>query len=226
MSRGIFNFLFPSCCGDGCIGSPGVDLLLGEGLSGRSFPASRPERDCMRILHCVIIQRYMVESSGLTGCAIIWCMAKGQSFPYDSEIAEMIWERIAVNPIGLDDVLETLANEGVAVPSRSTWYHWLKTVPEMADYSARAREMQADCIVGLAVKHAMTDRNGERVKTDKDGVEITTGDNVERSKLIYQALMRRAGQLNPKVYGEKITHAGDPEQPLEVVIRRVGAKSE
>jgi hypothetical protein len=144
-------------------------------------------------------------------------MSEGRAFPYDPEIAEMIWDRIAINPVGLEDVLETLSNEGVAVPSRSTWYKWLKTVPAMVEQSARAREMQADHIAGLAVKHAMTDRNGEQVKTNKDGAEITTRDNVERSKLIYQALMRRAGQLNPKVYGEKI----DVEHSGEVAVKRV-----
>ena len=65
MSRSIFRFLFPSCCSLCGVSSPGIDLLLGEGLSGRSLPASRPERNCMRILHCVIIQRYTSPSRAI-----------------------------------------------------------------------------------------------------------------------------------------------------------------
>ena len=143
-------------------------------------------------------------------------MAKGKAFTYDAKISAMIWERIAISPIGLDSVLEILANEGVAVPSRSTWYKWLQTIPEMADNSARAREMQADFLAGLAVKHAMCDREGKRIKTGPDGKEIITSDNVERSKLIYQALMKRAGQLNPKVYGDKTALTGPEGGPIEI----------
>jgi hypothetical protein len=32
-------------------------------------------------------------------------------------------------------------------------------------------------------------------------------------------------KLAPKKYGDKITHAGDSDQPLEVVVRRIGPKS-
>ena len=131
-------------------------------------------------------------------------MPQGIAWPYDPHIAEVIWERIAQNDIGLDAVLHELATQGIAVPSRSTWYEWLKNEPSMADKSARAREMQADYLAGLAVREATTARIGERVKTDATGVEITTGDNVERSKLIVQTYLRRAGQLAPKVYGERI----------------------
>ena len=65
MSRSILNFLFASCCSLGGIGSPGVDLLLSERLSRRSFPASRSERYCMWILHSVIIQRYRCVSRAI-----------------------------------------------------------------------------------------------------------------------------------------------------------------
>jgi hypothetical protein len=144
-------------------------------------------------------------------------MPAGQAFPYDPAIAEMVWDRIAQNDVGLDEVLETLANEGVAVPSRRTWYEWLKANEEMAHNSARAREMQADYIAALAVKEAKTSRIGEKVRSDKDGTEITTGDNVERSKLIVQTLFKRAGQLAPKVYGERVQQ----EHSGELTVKRV-----
>ena len=76
--------------------------------------------------------------------------------------------------------------------------------------------------------HTSTNNNNRKKRkiksTGEDETEI--GDNVQRSQLIVQTLSKVIGQLDPKVYGEKITHAGDAEQPLEVVIRRVGAKSE
>ena len=146
-------------------------------------------------------------------------MPQGQAFPYDPAIAEMIWDRIAQNDVGLDEVLETLSNEGVAVPSRAVWYVWLRSEKEMQDNSVRARDMQADYVVGLAVKEAKTSRIGEKVKSSVDGTEITTGDNVERSKLIVQTLLKRAGQLAPKIYGDKQMHTGaDGESPVALTI--------
>jgi hypothetical protein len=146
-------------------------------------------------------------------------MPAGQAFPYDPVIAEMVWDRIAQNDVGLDEVLETLANQGVVVPSRAVWYVWLRSTPEMQENSARAREMQADYIVSLAVKEAKTDRIGVKTISSAKGTEITEGDNVERSKLIVQTLLRRAGQLDPKKYGEKQIHSGpDGESPIVIKV--------
>ncbi len=48
--------------------------------------------------------------------------------------------------------------------------------------------------------------------------------NWQRTKI--DAKKWLAGKRNPKKYGEKITHAGDRDQPLEVVVRRIGPKGE
>lgn len=155
-------------------------------------------------------------------------MPLGQAYPYDPVIAAIIWERIATDKIGLENVLDMLKNEGLTegftVPSKSTWYLWLRAEPEMQENSARARLMQSHYVHGLAITEATTERIGERTKTLADGsTETTTGDNVERSKLAYQAYMRLAGSLNAKEYGDKVAvaHTAEDGGPVQFVVRSI-----
>ena len=166
----------------------------------------------------------------MTGCAIIRCMAGRPPTPYDPELAEELFERWATQIKGLDEILDDLRIErgkDLSTPSRRVIYRWLDEVPEFRERSARARRLRAEFLSDLRVQYALKPLLGEKRKIKSTGEDETEiGDNVQRSQLIVQTLSKVIGQLDPKVYGEKITHAGDPEQPLEVVIRRVGAKSE
>jgi hypothetical protein len=77
-----------------------------------------------------------------------------------------------------------------------------------------ARKRQATILHDEAQEEAMRPLLGEIEKTviKPDGREIhtTRNDNVERSKLIVQTLLKRAGQLAPSKYGDKldVNHSG------------------
>ena len=144
--------------------------------------------------------------------------------PYDEALADEICELIATTHLGMEDVLNKLRETNPSTPSLATVYRWREASEEFREKSARARELQGDSIVDLALKEAYTSRIGVIVKdSSKDGRTETTSDNVERSKLIVQTLLKRAGQLAPKKYGEKIQQelSGKDGAPLVFQVRRV-----
>lgn len=126
--------------------------------------------------------------------------------------------------MGLEHVLDSMRAEPEfeSTPGLTTVYRWMAANPEFAENSARARVLSADTYVDAALIEAHTSRMGriEAVKETKDGTfnESKILDNVPRSQLIYQALMKRAGQLNPKKYGDKLTHSGDPDAPIGITL--------
>ena len=144
--------------------------------------------------------------------------------PYDSELAEELFERWATQINGLDEILDDLRIErGVdkSTPSRRVIYRWLDEVPEFREKSARARRLRAEFLSDLRVKYALNPLLGEKRKIKANGDDETEiGDNVQRSQLIVQTLSKVIGQLDPKVYGERIQQevTGADGGPVELSV--------
>lgn len=129
----------------------------------------------------------------------------GRPSIYTQELADKICDRIATSEMGLEQVLEEIRLTDGEAPSTTTIYRWLEENSEFREQSARARRMQAELLHDRAQIAAQTPLIGHSVKDSaKDGRTTTTGDNVERSKLIVQTMLKRAGQLDPKKYGDRV----------------------
>lgn len=154
--------------------------------------------------------------------------------PYNQEIADEICERLVSSRMGLEYVLDSMRAdpEWIGTPGLTTAYRWMAANPTFAETSARARELSADTYVDAALQEAHNSRLGviTTVKPSKTAgeteTEERTSDNVERSKLIVQTLLKRAGQLNPKKYGDRtaLEHTGPDGGPLVFVVRDVGGE--
>jgi IS30 family transposase len=142
----------------------------------------------------------------------------GRPSEYDQELADYICERLATTELGLEQVLQERRDQGKSSVSATTIYNWLNQFPNFLEKSARARKMQAELLHDRAQIVAQTALIGkvETVKETKDGTfaESRVADNVERSKLIVQTMLKRAGQLDSKRYGDRTVLAGDPDAPL------------
>jgi len=127
-------------------------------------------------------------------------------FQFDQAIADRICELLATTSKGLAAILEYLTDnkEFDKVPSTATVYKWLESTPSFAESSARARLLQADTLADLAMKVAETPIVGTTTQDMEWGVSTKTSDNVQRSQLIVQTILKRIGQLNNKKYGEKL----------------------
>lgn len=124
----------------------------------------------------------------------------GRPSIYSDELVEEICDRIAngesVRTICLDEHM----------PGRRTIDDWLDTKPAFRAKCARAREAQADYMADKIMI--------ESYKADVETVQVY--------KLRVDTLKWLAARLSPRKWGDKVTFAGDEENPLKVeTIKRV-----
>jgi len=86
-------------------------------------------------------------------------------------------------------------------PSRSQFYAWLLDDKELSDKYARAMELRAEIIFDEVLDIA--DDQESDIYIDKDGVEQTNHNVINRSRLRVDARKWAASKLNPKKYGDK-----------------------
>ena len=140
-------------------------------------------------------------------------LAPGRPSAYTETLAGTICERIATSRLGLEEVLMELEPNA---PSQSMVYRWLEAHQPFRERYSRARDFQADYMADLIAKEAFTIRLGITRKETARGLEVIESDNVERSRLIVSALLKRAAQLAPKKYADhlKVEHTGTPVNEL------------
>ena len=104
------------------------------------------------------------------------------------------------------------------MPAQSQVYVWLNRHPEFQEQYTRAREEQAethaDEIVDIADETPQT-----KEVLDKDGkvIDITLDSAyIAWQKQRIDARKWNAAKQRPKKYGDRITHAGDDDNPMVV----------
>lgn len=142
-------------------------------------------------------------------------MPGGRPSKFSQALADEICERIATTPRGLDWICE----QDEALPSARTVHRWLDQNEVFRQSYARARERQADLLFDECLEIA-DDTSGDSKLIGQGDAERLVADAewISRSKLRVDTRMRMAGKLAPKKYGDRITHAGDPEAPLPAVV--------
>jgi hypothetical protein len=113
---------------------------------------------------------------------------------YDDDIAREICRRAAHGePL-------TLICKDDALPSYDVVYKWLREVPLFADAYARARDDSAEA--GYY----------EIVEIERDLRAGLIDPNAARA--LIDSIKWRLGRIKPKVYGDRLTLAGDEDAPL------------
>ncbi len=132
---------------------------------------------------------------------------------YTEQIAEQICEMLAS---GLS--LRAICQEP-QFPPESTVRLWVikDEGPGFAAQYARARDIGLDCLNDRLLEIAETPIVAQKTVQKPDGgIEITTGDAVDRSRLAVDAMKWRLSKMAPKKYGDRLEIAGDKENPLEI----------
>lgn len=167
----------------------------------------------MWILHAGIIQRCVCESSDLTGCAIIWRMAR--STEYRPEIASFICDRIANG----ESLRKICSDEDM--PVCSTVFKWLIEQRLFSEQYARAREAQCDAFVEEIIE--ISDNNSGDTLITEGGAKANS-EWINRSRLRVDTRKWLMSKLAPKKYGDRTTLAGDPEAPLVLASKIANAR--
>jgi len=137
--------------------------------------------------------------------------AGGRSTEYSEEVASIILARLSDG-----ESARSIARDP-AMPVISTIMKWLADNKQFSEQYARACEMRADAVFDELFEIADDGQNDWMERQDKDGENIgwqLNGEHVQRSKLRVDARKWALARMQPKKYGDRITHAGDPENPV------------
>lgn len=141
------------------------------------------------------------------------------SVEFSPEVFTAICERIAAG----ESLRAICGDEGM--PAKSSVLRWLDEPrnQDLRDQYARARERQADTYAEEVVE--ISDEECTTVRADKHGAKADDPESgevevvfdataVARNRLRVDARKWAASKLAPKKYGDRVTHAGDPEAPI------------
>lgn len=130
---------------------------------------------------------------------------------YSPELATLICERI-VSGESLRSVCES-----PDMPDKATVFRWLARHEAFRDQYARIGELRA-FIMGEEIIEISDDGRNDTFKDD-DGNEHTNHDVIARSRLRVDTRKWLMARMAPKKYGDKVTVAGDSENPVQTVTR-------
>lgn len=108
------------------------------------------------------------------------------------------------------------------MPAASTIYKWMREREDFSKRYARAKEDAAESLAEEMFDIADDGSNDWMEKHDKEGNAVgyqLNGEHVQRSKLRVDTRKWYLSKIKPKKYGDKITHAGDQENPVSVIVR-------
>jgi hypothetical protein len=135
----------------------------------------------------------------------------GRPSAYDPGIGDKVLEMLAS---GLS--LRAICQEP-QLPSECTVRRRVLDDNAFATQYARARNIGLDCLADRMLELAETPVLGEKTVRKADGgIEITTGDTVDRSRLAVDAIKWQLSKMRPDKYGDRLQVAGDKDAPLEV----------
>ena len=133
------------------------------------------------------------------------------SIEYDPVLAEEILERLADG----DSLASICRDEGM--PDERSVRRWARNHGEFGDQYAIARrlgyEKRADELLEIA-----DDASADWIETE-NGHRILDNVHVHRARLMIDTRKWLLSKMLPKVYGDHVTVAGDPDQPIHVVRR-------
>ena len=128
------------------------------------------------------------------------------------ELFTQICDEVAVG-VSVDDICAR--ND---MPSKDTFYKYKRKNPDAADEYARAKDDMVDYFEDEIIEIA--DNSAGDVIPTEDGFKID-GDAIQRAKLRIDSRKWVMGKRKPKKYGDKVTHAGDAENPIHQVTKVV-----
>lgn len=107
------------------------------------------------------------------------------------------------------------------MPAESTVRGWaLDDVEGFAAKYTRARAIGYERLADEILSISDTTQPGVKTKVnDKGEIETTEGDMIEHRRLRVESRKWMLAKMLPKVYGDKVTHQGDADNPLQVITK-------
>jgi hypothetical protein len=137
----------------------------------------------------------------------------GRPSSFTQQIADIICSRIAEG----ESLREICKDDNM--PDRVTIYRWLQADSDFCNHYTRAREDQADTLADEII--AIADEQPEIIAVIDKKTGAIIEHKLDHAFLQWQknrmdARKWTAMKLKPKKYGDRLVHAGDSENPLEI----------
>jgi hypothetical protein len=98
-------------------------------------------------------------------------------------------------------------------PAWRTVYDWMWRDAELAAAIAHAREIGQDAIAEEIYR--MVEKEPERIEDERGRSRVDSG-HVQWVKVQAEIKLKLLAKWNPKRYGDRVTHAGDDDNPVVV----------
>lgn len=139
----------------------------------------------------------------------------GRPSTYDPDIAQQMCEQLSEG-IPLREICR---QEGF--PAWRTVYDWMRKDADLATAIAYGRDIGYDAIAEDCLRIADTPMLGTEVTESEDDegvkrVSVKKVDMLGHRKLQIETRLKLLAKFNPKKYGDRVTHAGDDENPVVV----------
>ena len=141
----------------------------------------------------------------------------GRPSKYTPELAAEIARRLSEG----EPLRQICRDEGM--PEWRTIYDWMYRDDALGAQGvglsaaiARAREIGYDKMAEECLELADTPKWGTKQVETEDGITVTREDMLGHRKLQIETRLKLLAKWNPKKYGERLTHAGDADNPVAV----------
>ncbi len=136
----------------------------------------------------------------------------GRQSTYTEKAAAEICARIAEG-----EYLRVICREE-GMPAWRTVYDWMEANKEFAARIARAREMGREAILEDTLIIADTPEEGIETEISETGKKEKRADMLGHRKLKIETRFKILAKWDPKKYGDKVTHSGDPDAPVALML--------
>lgn len=137
---------------------------------------------------------------------------RGRPSRYTNVAADEICERLAEG-----EYLRVICRDE-HMPKWRTVYGWMEAREDFSARIARARIMGRDAILEDTLLIADTTEEGVETEISENGTKEKRGDMLGHRKLKIETRFKILAKWDPKKYGEKVTHGGDPDAPLSLIL--------
>ena len=114
------------------------------------------------------------------------------------------------------------------MPCLASLFNWLRTQPEFLEQYTIAKEQSTDALFEEILDIADDGTNDWMEKHGEDGENTgwkINGEALGRSRLRVDTRKWALSKLKPKKYGDRIAVAGDPDNPLTMMIKEISGNT-